>query len=192
MAEPATSALRLSAAPALPISVTQLRDGSSLAVLPPRTLVRLQLARRRAVEAAGVRIRGTPLPTVPGAAAGDDPAALWLAPDGWLLISDTLAPAELAREARHALDGRTGAAVDVSDALVTLELSGPGMRALLARSTGLELTEEALAPGRCTRTRFAQLAVILRPRASDRVEILVDRGPAHWLCEWLADASTLL
>jgi hypothetical protein len=34
--------------------------------------------------------------------------------------------------------------------------------------------------------------VILRPRAADRMELIVDRGPAAWLRDWLADAAALL
>jgi hypothetical protein len=34
--------------------------------------------------------------------------------------------------------------------------------------------------------------VILRPQGAERVELIVDRGPAAWLREWFIDAGGLL
>jgi len=191
MAEPSTVAA-LVATPALPAGETPLAAGTSLRVLPPRALVRLQLPRRAIPEAGALRIGDTPLPTSPGTCVGDDPAVLWLAPDGWLLISERHDAGTLVAAARRACGERTAAVVDVSDALVGFELEGPRVRDLLSRGTGLELAERALAPGRCTRTRLAQLAVIVRPHAPERVELFVDRGPAAWLRDWFIDAGRLL
>lgn len=191
MAEAAT-AVALAATPALATGETPVAEGTVLRVLPPRALVRLQLPRRAIAAAGTLRIGDTPLPTTPGRCAGDDPALLWLAPDGWLLISDHHDGAALAGEARRACGERTVAAVDVSDALVGFELAGARVRELLSRGTGLELSDETLAPGRCARTRLAQLAVIVRPRAAERVELIVDRGPAAWLRDWFIDAGGLL
>ena len=191
MAEPAP-ALPLTAEPALPPGTTPLTRDTVLRTLPPRGLVRLQRPRRAIADAGEVAVAGTPLPTTPGRCAGEDPALLWLAPDGWLLVTSGPDATAIADAARRACGERTAAVVDVSDALVTFELAGPELRALLARGTGLELTDETLAVGRCTRTRLAQLPVILRPRAADRVELIVDRGPAAWLREWFVDAGSLL
>lgn len=192
MAEPSLATTRLAATPALPPATIHLRDGSTLAVLAPRTYVRLQVARRHVGTLEDVRVRDLALPLAPGRCAGDDPAILWVAPDAWLLVAESSDDATLARDARAALGDRTGAAVDVSDALVTLELAGPALPTLLARGTGVDPASAALAPGRCTRTRFAQLAVLLRPRGTDRMELVVDRGPAAWLRDWLQDAAALL
>jgi sarcosine oxidase subunit gamma len=173
-------------------TLTTLTGDTVLRVLPPRAMVRLQLPRRAIAAAASLRIGDTPLPTIPGHSAGVDPAVLWLAPDGWLLISASGDGAALVDAGRRACAGQTAAVVDVSDSLVAFELAGSRVRELLARGTGLELTEAMLSPGRCTRTRFAQLAVILRPQGEERVELIVDRGPAAWLREWFIDAGGLL
>lgn len=197
MAEPVTTgtpvATTLAASPALPEGVTMLIPGTTLRVLPTRAMVRLQLPRRLISDAGQLRIGGTPLPTAPGSCAGDDPELLWLAPDAWLLIGEPGGNgADLVATARQASRGRTVAAVDVSDALVGFELAGPRARELLGRGTTLELDGATLTPGRCARTRLAQLAVILRPLAAERIELLVDRGPAAWLRDWFIDAGSLL
>jgi heterotetrameric sarcosine oxidase gamma subunit len=185
------AALTLAASwPAFPDA--EVASGTILRLLPPVTRVRLQLARREIPMSGGVVVDGTELPTTPGRCAGDDPAALWLAPDGWLLVSVRRDGDALVRLAREACGTRIAAAVDVSDSLVAFELAGPGVRALLARGTGLALTDEALAVGRCTRLRFAQLAVILRPFGRDRVELTLDRTPAAWLRDWFVDAGAAL
>lgn len=166
--------------------------GTTLRLLPPATRVRLQLARHEVPTASGIVVDGTELPTTPGRCAGHDPAALWLAPDGWLLVSTHRDGDTLVRLTREACIARTAAAVDVSDSLVAFELAGPRVRELLARGCGLATTDEALAAGRCTRLRFAQLAVILRPLSPHRVELTLDRTPAAWLRDWIVDAGVAL
>jgi heterotetrameric sarcosine oxidase gamma subunit len=166
--------------------------GTTLRLLPPATRVRLQLARREIPTSGGLVVDGTELPTAPGRCTGDDPAALWLAPDGWLLVSARHDGDTLVRLAREACGARTAAAVDVSDSLVAFELAGPGVRELLARGAGLAPTDDSIAAGRCTRLRFAQLAVILRPFGPHRVELTLDRTPAAWLRDWIVDAGAAL
>jgi len=177
---------------ALPPGSRPLSGGVILRVLEPRAYVRLQVARRHISEAASIRIHDVPLPTAANRCHGDDPAVLWTAPDGWLLTSQELAGDELREIVRIACGKRTAAAVDASDALVTLEVSGPQARELLARGTGIDLAANAFGPGQCARTRLAQLAVIVRPRHDSMLELIVDRAPAAWLCNWLADASVAL
>jgi heterotetrameric sarcosine oxidase gamma subunit len=104
-------------------------------------------------------------------------------------VARTIDAGELRASAARACGTRVASAVDVSDAMVVLELEGAGARPLLARGTGIDLSRERFAPGQCARTRLAQLAVLLRPRTDDVIELIVDRGPSAWLCEWLADAA---
>lgn len=182
----------LAAESALPTDETPLAVGTVLRVLPPRALVRLQIPRRLIPQAGSLQVGTTTLPTTPGRCAGEEPVALWLAPDGWLLLSEVRNGAALAAEVRRHCDERSVAAVDVSDSLVVFELTGPLTRELLARGTSVDLADETLTRGRCTRLRFAQLAVILRPHDAERVELIVDRGPAAWLRDWFIDAGKLL
>lgn len=191
MAEPARTK-RLAAEPALPAGDTPIAPGTVLRVRGPRAMVRLQIPRRMIPDAGALRVGSTTLPSVPGRCTIGDPAALWLAPDGWLLVSESQDGAALVAEIRRDCGGPAVAAIDVSDSLVVLELDGPRTRELLARGTSVDLDDESLAHGRCTRLRFAQLPVIVRPRDAGRVELIVDRGPAAWLCDWFIHKGGLL
>jgi heterotetrameric sarcosine oxidase gamma subunit len=192
MAEFPELAPGLAATPVLSSGTTILAEGVRLCVPDPPAMVRLQVSRASIIEAHTLRIGALALPTEAGRCVGDDPAALWLAPDGWLVVSGNEDGAALAARLRDACAGLTAAAVDVSDSLVTLELRGARIRDLLVRGTGLTLNDGTFNEGFCARTRFAQLAVILWPRARDRVSLIVDRGPAQWLHDWLIDAGRLL
>lgn len=182
----------LAAEPALPVGETRLSAGAVLRVLPPRALVRLQIPRRMIPQAGALRVGSTALPTTPGRCVGVDPAVLWLAPDGWLLISDVQDGATLVSGVRRDCGDLGVAAVDVSDSLVVFELAGLQVRDLLMRGTSLDHDDGSLALGRCSRQRFAQLPVILRPYGAERVELIVDRGPALWLRDWFIHMGSVL
>ncbi len=125
------------------------------------------------------------LPTEPGRTCGEDPIAWWLAPNGWLVTAESAAADVLAASLRDALASTTHAIVDVSDALVPIRLDGGDARALLLRGTGAEPGR----PGTCLRTRFAQLPVLLRPLETGGFELLVERGAAAYLRDWIIDAA---
>jgi sarcosine oxidase subunit gamma len=184
--------IELRPAPALRPETRLLGGGVTLRIGEPRAYVRLQLARGHVGNAASIRIRDVQLPIVPNRWAGCDPSVLWTAPDGWLLASATLDGEELREIARAACATSVASVVDVSDALVALEVDGVNACALLARGTGLNLSPTAFGPGQCARTRLAQLVVVVRACANGMIEIIVDRAPAAWLCEWLADAAATL
>lgn len=178
--------LPLAATPALPEQRVRLRADLELHTVAPRTWLRLQLGPQELAGAASILVRGCALPVVPGTTAGHDPLIRWLAPNGWLLESAGDAPA-LVADARAALAGRLASLVDVSDSLVAFELHGAACRELLARGTALE--PAAFAPGRTTRTRIANLAVLVRPLAPEAVELVVDRSLARYFHDWLVDAA---
>ena len=184
--------LELAPTPALEAGLRVSRPMVSVTVLALRTMVRLQLSRRSLSDVASIRIFGTPLPSNPNHCAGEDPIVWWLTPESWLLVSSQRDGAGLTAAARGACGTRVASATDVSDSLVGLEIAGGAARELLRRGTGVDFSAESLIPGQCTRTRFAQLPVLLRPVAAERFELLVDRGPAEWLCSWLADGAKSL
>jgi len=182
----------LAAEPALPVGEMRLCAGAVLRALAPRALVRLQIPRRMIPQAGALRVGSTALPTTPGRCVGVDPAVLWLAPDGWLLVGDAHDGAALVSQVRRDCSDLRVAAVDVSDSMAVLELAGPRTRELLMRGTSLDPDDGSLALGRCTRLRFAQLSVILRPYGAERVELIVDRGPAAWLRDWFIHTGGVL
>lgn len=116
---------------------------------------------------------------------------LALGPDEWLMISDSLggpglhgAVAALARS--HGL-----AAVDLSQGMAGLELKGSAARDSLASVCGLDLHPRSFPVGRCTRTRLAQLAVVIECTHSEpRYELYAGASYLPYLKAWLEDAAS--
>ena len=179
----------LELAPSSPVMTSAGAENAAVAVtaLPPRTCIRLQLQSKTPGDVASLQILGTTLSSMPGYCSGEDPLAWWLSPDSWLLFSRQYNGATLVASAHVACSGLCFSAIDVSDSLVGFEVSGKPVRSLLARGTGLDLSIDRFGLGRCTRVRFAQLPVLLRPLATDRFELFVDRGPSQWVYDWLIE-----
>lgn len=182
-------AVPLKPQPALPPGVTTLSSRLRLAVLPPCARVRLQLGPREQPAAGALRIAGVPLPVQINRWCGPEPVISRLAPELWIVQAAAMEATQLATAVATACAGRTAAITDVSDALVTFALSGGDAVALLARGCCLDLALAAFPPDGCTRTRFAQLAVILRRSDSDGFELTVETPAARWLCDWIVDAA---
>ncbi|HEY3850393.1 MAG TPA: sarcosine oxidase subunit gamma family protein [Steroidobacteraceae bacterium] len=115
---------------------------------------------------------------------------LTLGPDEWLMISDSLdgpglhgAVAALARS--HGM-----VAVDLSQGIAGLELKGMAARDLLASGCGLDLHPRSFPVGCCTRTRLAQLAVVIECTHSEpQYELYVGGSYLPYLKAWLEDAA---
>jgi heterotetrameric sarcosine oxidase gamma subunit len=130
--------------------------------------------------------------TSPSFAAPTVPAAcrlLPLAPGEWLLISDTLAAHALREHARH-LQAQGIAAVESTPGLAAIQVEGAAARDVLANGCGLDLRSAGFALGTCTRTRLAQLPIILDyVDVKPRFELYVGRSYLSHLCSWLEDAA---
>ncbi|HXV40752.1 MAG TPA: sarcosine oxidase subunit gamma family protein [Steroidobacteraceae bacterium] len=189
MAEPVAT---LFAQSALPAGGRVLADTLHLQVLPPRTVIVLKLGARSQKSAGDIRIAGRPLPLAVNTWSGDDPVLCRLGPDAWMLLSAQHGAAELVDAVILGCKRRSFAATDVSDAWVTFALEGPQATEVLARGCGLDFSEPVFGHGACTRTRFAQLPVLLRRISHERFELMVDRSAASWLHEWLQDAAGLV
>jgi sarcosine oxidase subunit gamma len=124
------------------------------------------------------------VPTIP-----TDCRLLTLAPGEWLLISDAL-PASALREHVHHVREQGFAAVGPSPGLAALELKGPAAWDVLAASCGLDLHPANFPIGSCTRTRLAQLPVIIDYcDAKPRFDLYVGRSYQSCLESWLNDAA---
>jgi len=115
-------------------------------------------------------------------------AALWLAPDEWLITGDADGPA-LAVALQHALRMQFASVTDVSDAWCVIGLNGPDARDLLAKGCGLDLHPRVFKPGNVARTLLAQATIILHQTADDAYDIHVRRSYADYLWQWLEDAG---
>ena len=164
-------------------------DALRLSVMPGRAIVRLQLGARSQKTASSLKVAGRPLPVAPNTWSGDDPVIWRIAPDTWLLSSALHEASEILPAVRTGCGRRSYAVTDVSDSLVTIWIEGAQAPALLARGCGLDLSAGAFGSQACTRTRLAQLPVLLRRAQPERLECIVDRAPAHWLYDWLLDAA---
>lgn len=137
-----------------------------------------------------VLLSGRALPVETGATLPDLPRVLCLGPGDWLLVSQPHQAATL-REQLEPAASRCGLAwTEMTDGLAMLEVSGAAVRELLAKGCGLDLHPRAFPPGRCARTRLAQIAVVVDCRAATRFELYVARSHAAWLHDWLADAAS--
>jgi heterotetrameric sarcosine oxidase gamma subunit len=186
MPEPIASLVEKSS---LPAGGRVFSDTLRLAILPPRTILRLQLGARSQKSAVSLRIAGRAMPVMMNTWTGDDPVFSRVAPDTRLVESALHAATDLLPAVRAGCGRRSFAVTDVSDAFVTLAIEGAGASALLARGCGLDLAVEAFGNAACSRTRFAQLPVVLRRVTSEKFECIVDRPAAQWLYDWLQDAA---
>ena len=178
--------LNLKSLAALPAAERDYDDVLRLAVLPARTILRLQLA-TGAQRSGKVRIPGQRLPEAMNSYIGENPVVARIAPDSWLFLSAWHAAPALMAVLRAACARQTFALTDLSDAHVTFAVEGPRAIEILVRGCGLDI--ETLAADACLRTRFAQLPVVLRRAAIERYELIVDRAVAKYLFDWLQDAA---
>lgn len=176
--------------PVLPPGTLARSPRLRLTVPAPLAWVRLQLAARELAAApAALQVGGIPLPGRINRWTGPVPVICRIAPDLWMLQATGMEPTRLAAMTATACTGRAGAITDLSDALATLSLDGDDATALLARGCGLDLSLAAFPPDACTRTRLAQLAVLVRRTPIDGYELTVEAPAARWLYDWLVDAA---
>ncbi len=98
---------------------------------------------------------GVVLPTEPGRSARSGTrSALWLGPDEWLIIDENA-------EAAMPAGGLAGSIVDISHRNRTIEISGRLATATLAAGCPLDLSLQAFPVGKCTRTLFGKVDIIL-------------------------------
>lgn len=150
-----------------------------------RSVVRLRVRMQEAARAAAALT----LPVEPLASAGQDPVALWVSPDQWLLVSESASAVDVADRCGKALGDILHNATDASDALACFLVEGTGARDLLAMGSGVDFDRSAFPPGRCVRTRFAKLAVLIHATGTERFELLFDRSAAGYLEQWLRRAA---
>lgn len=112
-----------------------------------------------------------------------------VAPGDWLILSHQFPSAELRKELQAGLpEGLV--LVDMSDAFASLEITGSAARDVLSKGCCLDFHPRVFLVGRCARTRFAQMPVVLECLDdTPRFEMTVARSYHHYLHSWLVDAS---
>ena len=137
--------------------------------------------------AAAARAAALELPLVANkSSSGSGRTALWLGPDQWLIV----APPDKAPQLEPALAGLRASVTDVSDLRAALELAGPHAEDVLRKGCAIDLHPRVFQAGDCAVTALARVRVALhRAAATDSYLIYVERSYAHYLWDWLIDAS---
>jgi sarcosine oxidase, subunit gamma len=136
-----------------------------------------------------VRWRGDPAPASawlgvdlavsPGSSRGDTSRVIWLAPHEVLVLGLRGKP-ELAAGALLA--------VDQSDALIALRVSGTSARDLLAKGCTLDFESAVMAVNCAAQTCFVQVHALVDRTASNTYELYVDCSLRSYLFDWFTDA----
>ncbi|MBR8640423.1 sarcosine oxidase subunit gamma [Streptomyces tuirus] len=166
--------------------------GVRLAELPFLTMVNLRVDPTSPVAARVATALGAPLPDACGRTMSAGPyTTLWLGPDEWLVLSETVDGATLVEQLRKAFDAEPGSAVDVSANRTTLELSGPAARQVLEKGCALDLHPRSFTPGSAVATQVGPVPVLLWQTDGTPTYRLFPRTSfADYLARWLIDAMS--
>ena len=132
---------------------------------------------------------GVAWPQETGAVASGWADIVCLGPTDWLVVASEPEPIALLHRLEEAFEAGAFRTTNVSHALTRIEIDGTEARTLLAKGCSLDLHPARFAPGRCARTRFAGMPVIVRCIREIAFECIVTRSYTDYLLCWLTDAS---
>ncbi|WP_170272587.1 sarcosine oxidase subunit gamma [Litorivicinus lipolyticus] len=112
----------------------------------------------------------------------------WVAPDDWLVIMPWDQARTFEADYRAKQVGHYSI-VDISGGQTLVELSGPAARAVLKKSTPVDVHPDAFAIGKTVGTAFAKSAASITRTDSDCYLLVIRRSFADYLWDWLLDAS---
>jgi len=137
-----------------------------------------------------VMLAGRELPSQVGGTLSGPMRVLCVGPGEWVIVSSEH-PASAVRERLEPDLPKHGLAlVDLTDGLAGLEVRGSATRDVLSKACGLDLHPRSFPVGRCARTRFAQIPVIITSLDEPpRFELYMVRSHFHYLRAWLGDAA---
>ncbi len=161
-------------------------NGASIERLENLSIVSLNVSRKFCDIARERLALASPL-----SATESEPKCLWLGPDRWLFVSDSITADSLVKKCQETLADVLHNAVDNSAGLAVFRIVGPGARDLLASGCGLDFRTEKFPVGYCCRTRFAQIAAVITTEGPEQFDIYVDRSYEAYLGEWLRDSLSI-
>ncbi|WP_221583419.1 sarcosine oxidase subunit gamma [Microbacterium sp. G2-8] len=142
-------------------------------------------AHRALAEATGV---GLPERVGDVAGAADGAAALWLAPDEFLVVAEPDRHALLAA-LRKALADDRGQVVDLSANCTIVEISGSCARDVLDKGVPADLHPRSFPVGAAITTTVSAVPVLLWRTAGDVFRLLPRASFAEYVARWLMDAA---
>ncbi len=138
---------------------------------------------------------GVTLPLRANHSSGQDPAALCLRPNEWLVLSEKSKADPLMEQLAAAIDPAQSSLLNHSDGLATFRLSGSGAPWLLSKLSGLNYLAAATQGQHCARTRMADAAVVVHYHQPGDgklpfiFDLLFDRSLAKYLWELLSASA---
>jgi sarcosine oxidase gamma subunit len=134
--------------------------------------------------AEAVRTQGLVWSNLPGELSGSEPWLAWRSPNETIALGFTAAPIQAVLAALAPGRSASAMAANLSDALAVFELHGPRIDEWLAHL--VDASSIPRDPGRCSRSRLADAAVMLLRLQADRLWLVVDGPVATYLENWLA------
>ncbi len=132
---------------------------------------------------------GTDLPeTYNTANFAGDRAIIWLGPDEWLIISENGASDDIPAALNTPAAGHI-AAVEVSDALGILSISGPHARDVLAKHCAIDFHPSAFTSGMAAQSFMAHAGVTVTCSSDDRFMVIGRTSFMPYLLDLIMDAS---
>ena len=180
----------VSLAPRLPLDNIKLPNGPRFALADSPPATRFVFRGDEPARAACARAFDLDLPRLLGAAqVGDERAAIWLGPDEWLLIAESVDPEAMAAEFEAALETAPHSLVDVSHRQVGLDVRGVLAARALSAGCPLDLRASAFPVGMATRTVFDKAEIVLWRREESAFRVEVWRSFAPYLVAALIEAA---
>lgn len=136
-----------------------------------------------------LQVDGHELPREVGATLPAPLRCLCLAPGEWWLVRDERLAAGIDERLATELTAQGAVLIDSTDGIGALSVRGPWARDVLSKGCGLDFHPQAFPVGRCARTRFARLPVIVdHTDGASSFHLYVPRSYLAFLADWFADA----
>lgn len=157
-------------------------------LLSPCSIMRIQTWDNEAIASCTVGdVLGVAWPHTTGAFAAGRAEVVCVGPSEWLVIARDSDVISWLHRLDVAFRESSFRVTNLSQALSCIEIESPEARNLLAKGCALDLS--SFAPGRCARTRFAGMPVIVCCRDVSKFECIVTLSYVDYLLSWLADAT---
>jgi sarcosine oxidase subunit gamma len=155
-----------------------------------RAVLRLKSWRPLRADSAPFTLAGVALPSSVGVVSEGLPRALCTGPGEWFLVYAPTGVARLRDILAPELTTQGLALVDLTGGLTVFEVWGSHVRAVLAKSCGLDFDPRHFGAEHCARTRFAQIRVVIDcTEISGVFQLYIPRSYAPYLENWLLDAA---
>jgi sarcosine oxidase subunit gamma len=173
--------------PAMP----NITAGVQITPLGRRTVLRVKSwLREHTAGDKPVVLAGQALSSQVGATQSGPARVLSIAPGEWLIVSHEHPALSLRGRIEHDLLEQGLVLVDLTGGLAAVEVRGSATRELLSKGCGIDFHPRSFPAGRCVRTRFAQIPMVIECLDEPvRFELTASQSYFHYLHAWLIDAA---